>query len=656
MSPGDSTQSQGLSLGRVDIHSAPMYSAAMYHRKRESAPILGKVSSDAAGATGRRCSGLGSRITGLAVIVVLSILAGCGSPNQPVGEVVEETIVLADPNDRYYELARLIAEEEHSPIVSDLDSLLQFNPRFVLLVASPVNLDQVRLLEIGGFFRAHDRYPAVGIITGSTEREAKLLWERGGLLAEGDWYLAGDTTKGQLVFEPSVTRLGRDPEETNPLSRESLLDVLGHAGFLYWARHASPRSWFWDTESHGSASVSVVRAGDLREIAPLAIYTPSCSSLQPSVAGSIALAFADAGAAAYIGHLFSPVTNAFLMRRGNSVPGLYSWREVPLGVVAQIQNRMSGRASFRTPALFMLGDPRTYLQPARPYEILSDTILENGNRVIHGRSDVDGVLALGIPGAAGRRFVSSRGAGSASDDDFFYNNRLQTLDLGPDKYVLFMHAGGEFELELRPRPPLGWRFGDAIIDALDQSWAAIGPAYEWPLSVAFIAVPGVIFLIRWLRRRAAIRHYATGFIAGAAFAALRVAYLFARLDRYSVNATVPHISVVNILMGFTAMTMTVGVGLSLILDARRVIGRVTGYVFAVLPQLAVCGLYAFNITATNSLYATRASVPGGIWKYHAVWLLLVALLVEMVAVVCISLVVRRRAAMRPAWSVAGSKQ
>ena len=51
-----------------------------------------------------------------------------------------------------------------------------------------------------------------------------------------------------------------------------------------------------------------------------------------------------------------------------------------------------------------------------------------------------GVLPVKIENGARYEYLKIVGVASAADDDLFYNNNLQTLNLGADKYILFFHS------------------------------------------------------------------------------------------------------------------------------------------------------------------------------------------------------------------------
>ena len=538
-----------------------------------------------------------------------------------------DAVIVSERSDPYYRLAEQIARSDSLPLVHSLDEAVKSNPRFMILVASPKNLDEARLLSIGEMFKRLDDYPALGIITGSTIAHAEQLWLRRHTVGAGGYYLGGDTEKGLLIDAPVLLDISADAGEESELNKDNLTGILQQAAYFYWARHVTETKWFWNSESEDYGEEDNLYAEDLSNLPAVVIYTPSCGSFQPWVEDSIALGFVDKGAAAYAGHVHSPISNAFLMRNGVSVPGIYTWEEFPLGIMVQIQNKMSARAIHHTPLFFMLGDPRIYLFMDRPYQVISDVAAENGRREITGISDSQGVLAVKIEDGAGYKFLRINGVAAASEGDIFYNNHLQELSLGADKYILFFHNGGEFEISLYQTPPFGWVLFDALRDALDYSWVVIGVIYS-PIALVFLAVLAALLLIKTICQKIAIKDYRFIFLMGFGFAVLRLVYLLLRVDAYSVSATVADYTLFKLNLGLTGMFASTSAGLILLRDSRKVIVKVMGLLVAVFPQFLLTAFYFVNITLTNMILITNNPVPYQLWNYSAFWLPLIVLVLE----------------------------
>ncbi|MBN1438584.1 MAG: hypothetical protein JW929_04165 [Anaerolineales bacterium] len=574
------------------------------------------------------------RLAAGACLVLLGFAASCARTadnrwqgGQPAAVSAGGTVVVSEGSDPYRTLAERIAREEKIELLDDIARALEGRPRYVILVAAPENLTEQKLVDIGGLFLRDDYFPGFGIISGSTIEHAEHLWERRGPKASGGAYLGGDVEEGQAFEEPAIFRIGGDSPERTELTRETLTDSLARAGFFYWSRHVTENKWFWNSTSESFGEDDKLFGADLPELDSPVIYTPSCGSFQPWTTDSIALAFVDRGAAAYLGHVRSPCTNAFLLRRGFSVPGILTWREFPLSIAAQIENRMTARAVFRTPMFFMLGDPRLYLSEERPYRIDLDASAGKDRRRIRGWSGNTGVLAVKIAGGAGYGFVEIRGLSAAADDDLFYNYRVQSMGLGADKFVLFLHDGGDFEMELsRQAPPL-WKAADTVLDVLDYSWTVISPV-QGPFAFLHLAVFLAVLFWKTLRRKHALGEYRTVVLLGLTYSMLRSLYVLLRIDDYSVSANIAEWSAADLTLGFLGSFACAAGGLTVMRDAGGAIAQAAGLLLAVLPQLFLTAFYFISITFTNAFYMSNSATPLGIWNYRAFWLPFLALAVE----------------------------
>jgi len=555
------------------------------------------------------------------------------APAQPVGaEIAAQTIVVSRASDPYFSLAQKIAAADHLDIVDEFAAALEASPTYVILVASPDNLSAETLLDIGRAMKRSGLYPGTGIITASTLEKAEQLWARAELAQEGDNYLGGDVEVTQQVFEPTLFPISDGPNQPVPLTKATLIEALKQAGYFYWARHVGQVTWFWNSESPDWGEDDELRAHEIPPLGPVAIYTPSCGSLRPWLEDSISLGFIDQGAAAYIGNANSPFHTAAILRHGLAVPGITSWQEFPLSLVAQIENKADVKAYFRLPQMFMLGDPRLYLSSEQPYQIVSDQLADERTRLIDGTSSHQGILALKIENGSQYDFVTVRGLTSAGEHDLFHNNRLQTLNLGAGKYMLFPHKGGDFRIVLAPKPPLGWTVADALVDAFDYSWVVmwldvkvVNAPFLYVLSLVIFAA---ILFVMLVRRKRPIAEYRAIFAIGALFALLRVIYPLVRFDDYSVSANLIDLSAYSMVFGYIGVFANVVGGLMIMKDAKKVAGKLVGLAFTVFPQFVLAAFYLAFITFMNAVpQLTRTTAPW-LWNYYAFWLALTALLLE----------------------------
>lgn len=552
-----------------------------------------------------------------------------------VGEAkshVKETVVVSQRSDPYYSLAQKIAQAEELELVQEFAEVLKFNPKFIIWVASPQAITKEKLLDIGRLFKNSDYYPGFGIISGSTLEKAEQLLVRKDLARAGKNYLGGDLEPTQRVYEPTIFDLGDDSNESIGLDKAHLIDALKQADYFYWSRHVGKRTWYWNAESKDWDEDDQLFARDIPPLKPVVIYTPSCNSFRPWVEDSIALGFVDQGAAAYIGNVNSPFHTNAIVRRGLFVPGMSSWKEFPMGLVAQVENRVAAKAYFSVPQFFMLGDPRIYLSKDQPYRITSDTIDKEGKRVIEGESHENGILAVKIENGAEYDFLAIEGLASVSENDPFYNNKLQTLNLGADKYLLFIHQGGHFKVGLSKTAPSWWTLADVLTDVLDYAWVVLwldvrvvnGPLiYAIALSL-FI----VILALKILRQKKSIRDYQGIFLVAFLLTLVRLLYCLARMDDYSVSTNLVNYTAPQIALGCVGVFACATGGLVLMQETTRIQVKILGLVSAVLPQFVLTGFYLVFITFMSIVIEVNGMTLRWLWNYNAFWLSFIGLLFE----------------------------
>lgn len=567
-----------------------------------------------------------------AVLVFLLLLCVSCAP-QPTSDIDVDTIIVSAKMDPYFPLAQEIAQAEGLGIAADIEEAVYANPRYILLVAAPENITDGALVEIGRLFQRQGVYPALGIITGSTIEKARQLWARSDQAQSGSNFVAGDVEVYQRFTGPIIFDIsGSEGEATSTsLDKDGLISALKQADYLYWSRHAGKTSWFWNSESENFSEADELRAQDVPALKPVVIYTPSCSTIRLGTENSIAMAFIDNGAAAYIGNANSPIANSFI-RHGLQVPGITSWKEFPLGIVAQVHGKMTARAIFTSPQFYMLGDPRTYLSKEQPYRIISDSVKENGQRVIQGESDFSGSLAIKIADGAAYDFLSVKGVSAASEGDLFYNSKLQTINLGADKYLLLLHEGGSFEIALSPRAPFLWVVRDALWDAFDFSWVLLWLDLNIVNSFFVYLLPAALFiillLVKVLRQKKPLSDYRYVFLSAFVVILLRLVYFLARWDDYSVSGNYADYTAGHIALGIAGEFACVSAGLMLLKDARRMWGRIFGMALAVLPQLMLTGFYLAFTTLYNILTPVTGMTASGLFNYANFWMLALVLLFD----------------------------
>ena len=288
---------------------------------------------------------------------------------------------------------------------------------------------------------------------------------------------------------------------------------------------------------------------------------------------------------------------------------------------------MESRVSSATPLYFMLGDPRAYLSDSQPYTILADTA-SDGVRTIRGETDFRGYLALKVEDGAGYDFTIITGLTSISENDLFFNNYLQSLDLGGDKYLLFYQEDGDFEITLKEKAPFLWVVRDGLMDALDYNWITIGVVYA-PISLAFLAFLIVILTIKLLKRKISPREIKLFFTAGILFAGLHIGYTLLRMDKYTASADLVNFNSIDLLLGFVGYFSTISAGFMLVKGARKKIGEFIGWVIAILPQ-ALLTVFKFGIISiTDILFKTQNTVPRILWNFNSCWISAIVLVIDL---------------------------
>ncbi len=546
-------------------------------------------------------------------------------------EVRDTTVIVAQKTDPYYALAETIAKEEGLELFEEFTDILELRPKYVLLVASPDNLSAERLLGIGRVYKNQDYYPALGIISGSTLEKAEQLWARRDSAKANVAYIGGDVDILQHVFEPTIVDITGGVNRAIPLKRASLVEALRQADYFYYTRHTGPRDWSWNEEYGRWTEDDQLRAEHIPELKPVVIYSPTCRPFRPWVEDSIALAFVDKGAAAFIGYIDTPHSDV-TMRHGLDVPGLSSWSEFPLGIVAQVQNRMATKFVFDSPQMFMLGDPRIHLSKDRPYRLSADAVMADGRRAIAGESDVNGILSVKIDGGAKYGFLSIDGLSSVSEGDLFYNHKLHTLDLGADKYILFPHDGGRFDITLAERAPWGWRWRDALRDAFDYAWVVMWLstyADSNPQTLLFaLALFAAILVHKVVRQKKPLASYSKILLFALAYALVRLVYYLLRMDAYSVSPNLVDYPAWRVALGSAGVFACVAGGMMIMKDSQRGWVKALGFLLAVSREFWMTGFYLVFITAVNAIRPITDNTELWQLSYDTLWLSLIVLVFE----------------------------
>ena len=238
-------------------------------------------------------------------------------------------------------------------------------------------------------------------------------------------------------------------------------------------------------------------AADLPDLPGSLISSSSCETFRPWGQDSLLLSFADKGVAAYSGFTFSPGgTN--LVGEFSGLPFRYTWPEFPIGMVSRVQVEGSLQVFAAFPFYFTLGDPRISLNADPPYSLKDETRTER-EWTLEYQGAPAGVVPVRIEGGEAWPFVEVEGVGTIVDGGRSYHAHLQTANLNGDKYLLFVHEGGDFRLRLERQVPLWWRVLNPMMNALDEAYinSKINDIGSYILVVAILAWVPVL----WRRLR-----------------------------------------------------------------------------------------------------------------------------------------------------------
>jgi hypothetical protein len=287
-----------------------------------------------------------------------------------------------------------------------------------------------------------------------------------------------------------------------------------------------------------------------------------------------------------------------------------------------VQNHGTLQGFAQIPYYFLLGDPRIALQPEPPYrQVESQTSAETLTVSYTGAPA--GMIPVRIPGGSGFSFVEVSGAGAAWEQDPFYNSELQMVDVGSDKFVLFEHGGGDFDLRLRARPPWYRVPADILTDALDHTLLFLqegGGDLLFLLAGVLALVPVIVLL---LRKRAPIRWLSPACLTGLGFSAAHGLYALVRLDRLTITSKTVVLHPLSLLATF----LLVSCGAFLYLSARSRWGKAIAILIASSGALAPVILGLVILPIVNALLV-RPRLGTGLWNSAPGWQGLVVLVFE----------------------------
>ncbi len=530
-----------------------------------------------------------------ALALVAAPIAGAQTPAD--ADAYTPVVVLGDPQDAYWPLAGEIAQAEGAPLAASIAEALQHAPIHLLWVISPGSLSDEALVSVVGVaLRAYGAV-SLGVISGATLDSARALWQR-----------RADYQGNHLAVVPREERIelyrAGELAETWPLAGEALAAALPLADYVSYQGHGTRSMWHLAEDDEFTAD----RVPDLP---PLVVNAGSCQTFRLWSEGSIALSFADHGAAAYAGFPHSPM--GFLMGEPKGYPWQRTWPEFPIGHVVQVQNRglMQGLAAW--PYYLLLGDPRQALQTEAPYRVAGDTV-ENGVRVVTLADAPAGVLPVRIPDGATYGYVRVAGVGVAWRGDPFYDADVQMADIGADKFLLLAQDGGDVVIRLSARPSLGVRLTEPLVDALDHTalvFHAVGNR-----EINFILLGIAILLMGWRlwRRREHWRaDLVAALLAALALTIFRGVYAVARQPRLAWLYE-GYLRTMGVEFQVNALYLVIGLVVStsgcwLYLGARRIWGKLIGGALALMPTVFMAPFLLANMLLLNTLASQKYGLP-----------------------------------------------
>jgi len=459
-------------------------------------------------------------------VVLLSFSLAAGS-TKPIISPQCEVMVLADPNDPYYFLAQEIAAAENVPLAHSLDDVIACHPVFLLWVVSPVFLSDAIVIEFGQMMKEQLTAISTGIITGTTIEQARGLWERRTQVQGDRLFAVNAPNPAAHIYEGRILELRQGELVTQPLTKTNFENILQSADYVTFTGHGGNQYLRLDEDTQ-------ITSADVPSLDSVVVETGSCQTVRIWNENSIARRFVDQGAAAFSGFVFSP-NEGYLIGEFDGLPFRYTWKDFPIGHVIQVQNQgtLQGFAFF--PYQILLGDPRIALQSEPPYELVTDQ-QEERQRFVTYRAVPAGVVPIRIADGAAYQFVEASGITSASEQDPFYNSRLQMVNIQNDKFILLVHQGGGLTLKMRKQPPWYWLLADILSDSLDDTFIFNQQTGGDIIAIVFVIIP--LIWIGWqvFRKRLTWRRVGIATVVGIGSALLQGLYVLIRLDQVTITS------------------------------------------------------------------------------------------------------------------------
>jgi hypothetical protein len=560
-------------------------------------------------------------------IIICWVLAGFifGESSQLKGD----TIILSKEDDPFYPLAIEISKHENIPVVHTVDEVLGKGKEFLLWVISPDFLSDEVIMSFSEKMKYSRNFPSTGIISGANIETAKALYYRGRCRIEKNsgenlQYISvayADNYKLLLSRENQIKEI--------PFTKTNLINIFPTLNvFFYWG--------------HGGSNYFKIKKSEKlipREIPGLPgsiIKAGSCNSFRIWRGQSMALQFIEKGADAFFGYSYSPAP-FYMFGYFEAPPLINSFKQVPLGHLVHLQNRADLKGFVRIPFLFLLGDPRIFLQPQTPYTLINDREdADDSSRILKYRSMVKGFLPVYIPGGAKYDFlkiefpeVEKKNAYTYYywEDSPWYHSKIQTLNFHQDKLILFKLCGEEFLVKLTNKPSSSAFFlSHTLLNGLDYSFIFCMQTGGNLISCLFILILVVCLIVSYKKNslpglKASL---VKGIIAGTIFSLLLLLYTSIRVKHMTIISNAHDFSWITIIAGFFLTALST----ALFFRVSKLWKKIISFSFLVSPVLITLIVWTFSILFGNIIVMVH--IKKGIYNSSVLYLSLITLTVEIV--------------------------
>jgi hypothetical protein len=165
-------------------------------------------------------------LLGISVIGFCAAFSVVISASPAVAQCPRDLVVLSNPDDPYYALAKDIAASENAPVVHSLEDVVDCQPIFLLWVASPTYLSDAAMIEHGQTMKERSSAISTGIITASTLEGARDLWERRTKVQGKSVFAANAPNPSAHIHEGQITAFDHQQTNTYGLTQQSFEEAL----------------------------------------------------------------------------------------------------------------------------------------------------------------------------------------------------------------------------------------------------------------------------------------------------------------------------------------------------------------------------------------------------------------------------------------------